>query len=55
MSYSGAKTKGTQTMKGKRFTTEEKIRILRDADQLNLDMGSVRCLSGHLKDDPPLA
>jgi hypothetical protein len=40
-------------MKGKRFTTEEKIRILRDADQLNLDMGSVRCLSGHLKDDQP--
>ena len=33
MSWSGAKTKGTQTMKGKRFTTEEKIRILRDADQ----------------------
>jgi len=29
MSWSGAKTKEAQTMKGKRFTTEEKIRILR--------------------------
>ena len=33
MSWSGAKTKEAQTMKGKRFTTEEKIRLLRDADQ----------------------
>lgn len=33
MSWSGTQTKGTQTMKGKRFTAEEKIRILRDADQ----------------------
>ena len=41
-------------MKGKRFTTEEKIRIRRDADQLNLDIGSVRYLSGYLKDDQPL-
>jgi transposase-like protein len=33
MSWFRGKTKETRTMKNKRYTTEEKIRILRDADQ----------------------